>query len=289
MTISFRSILLMLGFVLIWTITEAVIAPLLLRHHPFQVVWLHYLMQLGLWVLIVGLRSPASLVRTGMPLTQILRALCLLLMPVSWALALQNGVGDAAYAAFWATPILVILFSALLFGDRLPALIWSAAVAGGLAGAALFLQPTNPEGLEWLAILGMPLSFSLFIVLTRRLKSEPVAANLFYLTVGIVVLITPAIPAVWMAPDLQDLLYFLITGGLSLMALLLLDRAARTAPFAPVAPLLLAPIPMTFALIWLADFDSIALRTLVLVSGVCLACAVPILLGVQVLRKKIHS
>ncbi|KCZ51574.1 DMT family transporter [Hyphomonas pacifica] len=289
MTMASRSIALMVGFVLVWILTEAIIGSLLNAYSPLQIVWMHYLMQLVIWGLVVGVRGPKRLVRTGKLTFQFLRAVMLLMMPLSWAFARQQGFGDTAYAAFWATPFLVILFTAILSKDRTPAFLWLAAIAGGLAAGLIFVQPAIPHARALAGIIGMPVSFSLFIVLTRALKTEPTSANLFYLPLGIVACLMPFIPKVWMAPDLQHILFFMLTGGMSLVALWMLDKAAKTAPVAPVAPLLLAPIPLTFLLNWLSTHQRPGLQVLILLAIVCLASITPILLGFNALRKRLPS
>lgn len=284
-----RSISLMAGFVLVWTVTEAIIGLLLNAYSPLQIVWMHYLMQLVVWALVMGLRGPKKLVRTGKLPLQFLRAVMLLMMPLSWAFARQAGFGDTAYAAFWATPFFVILLTSILSRDRTPGFIWLAAIAGGLSAALIFIQPAIPHVRALAGIIGMPVSFSLFIVFTRALKTEPISANLFYLPLGIVACLTPFLSKVWMAPDLQHILLFTLTGGMSLVALWMLDKAAKTAPLAPVAPLLLAPIPLTFLMNWLSTHQRPDLQILILLAIVCVASIAPILLGFKALRKRLPS
>ncbi|WP_430404394.1 hypothetical protein [Hyphomonas sp.] len=289
MTGSYRTISLMLGFVLVWTVTEAIVGTLLNQYPPFQVVWLHYLILLCMWVAIAGFRSRGDLIRTQKPVTQILRAVFLLLMPVSWAFASNAGYGHAVHAAFWGTPILVILFSAILLGERANHMTWLVATMGSVAAMAIYAQgDIIPFGFVWLAILGMPVSFSLFLVLSRALRGEKTSTNLFYVTAGIVIILAPFMPGMWVELELRHSLHFAVTGVLGLLALLLLDRAAFLAPIAPSAPLLLAPVPLAFLAGWLIDNEGYNSNRIVLLAIICIACATPLIFTLNAHLKRIN-
>tara|TARA_R110001606_G_scaffold398973_1_gene579774 strand:- start:6824 stop:7693 length:870 start_codon:yes stop_codon:yes gene_type:complete len=286
MTASYRTIFLMLGFVITWTATETIVGTLLDRYPPFQVVWLHYLTLLLIWVAIIGVRAPRTLLRTQKPVTQILRAVFLLLMPVSWAFALRSGFGHTVNAAFWAAPILVILFSALLLRERPSLVTFLAATAGSIAAVLIYAQGPIPVGFAWFAVLAMPVSFSLFLVLSRSLRSETIMANLFYLTAGIVIILTPFIPFMWVALELQHILHFAVTGVLGLLALSLLNRAAFEASLAPTAPLLLVPVPLAVLASWLTNNGGYNSYSFLLLATICVACAIPLITALNARLKR---
>ena len=79
-----RAMLLMLGFVTLWALIEAMAAHVLRRYSPYQVVWTRYAVHLLLMLLVWGWRQPATLWRTGRPVFQLARSLLMLGMPASW-------------------------------------------------------------------------------------------------------------------------------------------------------------------------------------------------------------
>ncbi len=286
MTASYRPIFLMLGFVITWTATETIVGTLLNRYPTFQVVWLHYLTLLMMWVAIIAIRAPGTLLRTQKPVTQIFRAAFLLLMPVSWAFAVRSGFGHTVNAAFWAAPILVILFSALLLKERPGVVTFLAATVGSIAAVLIYAHGPIPVGLMWFAVLAMPVSFSLFLVLSRSLRSETIMANLFYLTAGIVIILSPFIPFIWVALELQHILHFAITGVLGLLALSLLNRAAFEASLVPTAPLLLVPVPLAILVGWLTSDGGYNSYSFLLLAIICVACAIPLLTALNASLKR---
>jgi drug/metabolite transporter (DMT)-like permease len=287
MTGPYKTIGLMLGFVLVWTATETIVGTLLQQYPTLQIVWLHYLVMLVMWAALVGIRSPRKLLITQKPATQIFRAVSLLLMPVSWIIASRAGFGHMAQAAFWGAPFLVLMFTAILLRERSSLPTWLAAAAGSIAAITIYAQGASvPSGLEWFAVLGMPVAFSMLIVLSRVLRSETMNANLFYLTAGIVVILTPLIPEIWVALKLQHLIHFAVAGVLGLLALWLLDRSAFTASPGPVSPLLLAPVPLAYLVGWLTDNGEHNLQKLALLAITCIACATPLLFALNTCLKR---
>jgi drug/metabolite transporter (DMT)-like permease len=273
-----RSMALMLGFVLLWTVVEGVAADLLARYSPFQVVWMRYLVHLVCMIILFGLRSPRRLVETRRPVYQLARSLMMLIMPASWIIGLQAGVGGAVFAAFWSAPLLVLAFSALILREAAHSLAWLAAAVGGIAAALIFAGGPLPSGAEWLAVAGMASSFSLYVVMTRSLRSEPLAANLFYTALGVFVALTPVMPAIWQTPAIADLPAFAAVGGFGLVTLWMLDRAAAAAPLGPATPLMLAQVPFSLTLGWIAGHghpDAFGLACLLVV---CAASLVPFLI-----------
>lgn len=279
MTATQRSIGLMLGFVLLWTIVEGVAADLLARYSPYQVVWMRYLVHLVCMIVIVAPRSPRRLVATRRPVYQLARSMMMVIMPASWIVGMQAGFGGAVLAAFWLSPLLVLAFSVVMFREAAHPLAWVAAVVGGIAAAPLFAGGSMPSGAEWLAVAGMALSFSLYVVMTRSLRSEPLEANLFYTAFGVFVVLTPVMPGLWQMPPLADLPAFAAVGGFGLIALWMLDRAAAAAPLGPATPLILAQIPFSLTLGWLSGHgrpDALGLACLLVV---CAASLVPFLIA----------
>jgi len=105
-----------------------------------------------------------------------------------------------------------------------------------------------------------------------------VAANLFYTAFGVLVALTPVMPAVWQTPALADLPFFAAVGGIGLVTLWMLDRAAAAAPLGPATPLILAQVPFTLTLGWVVGHGHPGAFGLACLVVVCAACLVPFLI-----------
>ena len=179
---------------LLWLATELV-ASLTFRTTPLpQLVWLRYLFHLARMVMIFGVPSRFSFVRTSRPWLQLFRSLLMLAMPLSYGLAAQTARPQAVFGVFWVAPLMVIAMSALV-GERVPRFAW---VGGGIAWIGALIVYTPPVLLMSWAVfpaLVMAASFSLYIVLTRVLdRTEPLLTNLFYSALGVFLALSIAMP-----------------------------------------------------------------------------------------------
>jgi drug/metabolite transporter (DMT)-like permease len=279
MMAAYRSMAFMLGFVLLWAAIEWIAGGLLARYSAYQVVWSRYLVHLVCMIILVAPRSPRRLVVTRRPFYQLARSMMMLIMPAAWIIGLQAGIVQNVLAAFWSSPLLVLALSALFLREGAHPLAWLAAAVGGIAAALIFAGGAVPVGAQWLAVGGMAGSFSVYVVMTRSLRNEDVTANLFYTAFGVLIALTPVMPAVWQAPRLADLPIFAAVGGFGLVALWMLDRAAAAAPLGLAAPLILAQVPFSLTLGWLAGHghpDKFGLACLIVV---CAACLVPLIVA----------
>lgn len=253
MTANRRAILLMLVFVFLWAGIEAMAANVLRHYSPYQVVWTRYAVHLALMAALWGWREPASLWQTRRPVFHVGRSLLMLGMPASWVIGMQMGVsGHAVMTIFWISPLLILGLAWVFLQDRVPPLVWLAtcvACAGGLLvnglhglpGASLLIYP-----------LGMALCFSAYVVMTRSLRTETTRTNLFYTAAGVFVVLTPAMPGLWIMPSLPDLLVMVVIGLLGYVTLLALDRSAAAAPVSISAPFAYLQIAFTVPLFWVA-------------------------------------
>jgi drug/metabolite transporter (DMT)-like permease len=232
-----RSMLLMIMFVALWAAVEVLAAGVLLAYSPYQVVWTRYAVHLLAMLALFGWRDPASLLRTQRPLFQLARSLMMLVMPASWIIATQQGVGvGTLMSIFWLSPLLVLGLAHVFLGERAPWPLWLAATIG-CAGAVLLLGPSGPLELRLLPALTMALSYSLYTVMTRSLRGERTRANLFYTALGVFVALSPVMSSVWITPGLRDLFVLCGVGLLGLATLYALDRLAAAAPVSLSAPL----------------------------------------------------
>ena len=255
-------------FVLLWAFIETLAAGVLTRHSPFQVVWTRYGVHLLLMVLYVGSRDGArrlpTLWRTRRPTIQVARSLLMLGMPASWAIAWRLGVDTTTtMAIFWASPLLVLAFARAVLGEVVPRFVWGAtalACAGAwtLLGVGMLPQP-------WLLILPVTMAgtFSLYVVMTRSLREEPLRANLFHTALAVFVSLTPLMFRVGRMPSPRDGLVMIAVGALGLAALWALDRAVADAPVWAVGTAIALELPFAVAFGWLAGHHGLTRSALI--------------------------
>ena len=233
------SMLLMIAFGVLWAVLEAVATHLSHAYSPYQVVWTRYAVHLGFMLAVWGWRQPLSLVKTHRPVFQFGRSALMLIMPASFVVGLTRGLDrDTLMAVFWVTPLLILAFSAIFLRETATFML-SLAAGGAVAGAVLLSSPEHspPSIRSLLWPLVMAGSFSLYVVMTRSLRTESTRANLFYTALGVFLALSPLMPAVWVTPTLHDLAVMVAIGLLGWVSLYCLDRMAADAPVTEVAPL----------------------------------------------------
>jgi hypothetical protein len=158
-------------------------------------------------------------------------------MPFSFVMALTLGVsGDTIWSVFWVAPVLIVWAAHAWLGEPAPPRVWVFAGLGALATMLLYsLSRPVPAWLLVLPVI-MSLSFSLYVVMTRNLRHEPVLANLFYTALGVFLVLTPIMPRIWVQPSPHDAMVMAGIGLLGLVTLFALDRATAAAPVAATAP-----------------------------------------------------
>lgn len=274
MTGRARSLWCLLGFLLGWAIVEVLGSRLLLRYSAFQLVWTRYLVHLSVLLAIFGWRDPGRLLRTRRPTFQIVRSLMMLIMPASWVLASKMQALNVVFGGFWVAPLLIIALSTWLLHERAGWELWLAAAVGGLAAAAVFSGLALPAGAQWLPLLGMAGSFSIYVVMTRSLRHESTRANLFYTALGVFACLTPVMLTTWQMPRLVDVPLFFGVGAIGLITLWMLDRSAAYAPVSETAPLILAQVPFGESLGWIGGNGPLDTRTLVCLAVIGVACSI---------------
>jgi drug/metabolite transporter (DMT)-like permease len=243
-----RSMLAMVAFVALWAALDAVASRLHGHYSPYQVVWTRYAVHLAFMVAVWGWRDPASLWRTRRPVFQWSRSMLMLGMPASWAIAMSAGVASGTLMSiFWLSPLLILALARAFLGERASASVWL--ICGVACAGALMLTVPGPLPSPSLLVfpLGMALTFSLYVVMTRSLRSETSRANLFYTALGVFVVLTPWMPHVWVAPSAHDMVVFTGVGLLGYLGLFALDYFAAAAPVSVAAPL--AYLQLVFALV----------------------------------------
>jgi drug/metabolite transporter (DMT)-like permease len=236
----------MTGFVGLWTIVEALAAPMFGHISPYQIVWTRYGVHLLFMVAIWGWRDPGSLLRTRRPMYQLGRSLLMLCMPASWIIATQRGVEQGTLMTlFWLAPLLVLAMAHAFLREPVAIRYWIVAIVMFL-GVCLIVGPFQITSISDLVFpLAMAGSFGLYVVMTRGLRDETVQANLFYSALGVFCCLTFLMPVIWVTPSMKEFAALVGVGLLGFGALLALDRAVTAAPLSASAPFLYVQIPLT--------------------------------------------
>lgn len=249
-----QAFLLMLAFTVAWVLLEEMLGARLQNSYPLmQVVWCRYAAHLAILLLLFGWREPSRLWRTRRPLFQLARSLLMLLMPLSFAVALRAGTpANVVWATFWVlAPLMLLAATRWWLREAVPAPAWAATALGGIAALAVFAPTMAVSASQLAAPLLMALSFAVYVAMTRSLRDERVHANLFFTAAGVFVVLTPFVAAIWVPPSAHDALVLAAIGAVGLVSLLALDRAAALAPLSGTAAALYLHLPALVAATWI--------------------------------------
>lgn len=218
-------------FALCWAVLEIGLGSLLRNPYPLlQIVWCRYAAHLSVAAAIWAWRHP-PMWRTGRPAFQLARSLLMLTMPGAFTWAVTTGVSaDFVWTVFWIAPLLIIAFAGVALRERPPAVVLIAAALGAIAAGAIFGHLHAASPLAIALALAVSLSFSLYVVMTRSLRTEPVAANLFYTAIVPFLVLTPLMFQIGVWPSLHDAAVMVSIGVVGFGALYALDRACHAAP-----------------------------------------------------------
>jgi drug/metabolite transporter (DMT)-like permease len=208
-------------------------------YSPYEIVWIRYGTHLALMLLLWAPADPRRLARTRHPGLHAVRALTMLVMPVTFVVAITRYPMDAVLAVFWIQPLMATAFAAVGLRERVPLRWW---VAGGVAyaGSLMLYPPARVLRADLLILpLAMAACFALYQVLTRAMREEPTVVRLFYTALGVWVPLSVAVPWFWTTPTPRDLVLMMTVGVLGYVALFYLDRALDEASVAKVAPFVL--------------------------------------------------
>lgn len=275
-------------FAISWMIGEELLgAHLYVRYDLMQVVWCRYAAHLLLMIFVWGWWRPQLLWRTRRPWFQLSRSMLMLVMPLSFAFAVGlRTAADVVWAVFWITPLLILALARALIGERAPAVWWLLAGASVVA-AVVVLRPSlevTPAEFVWPTM--MALSFSLYVVMTRSLRGETFQANLFYSALGVFLLLTLWMPAVWITPPLHDIALLAGIGIIGFVGLLALDRAADRAPVSSWAPALHLQVAAVAVFAWSIGGHTPAASGIV---GLLAIVAIALYLWREESRRRLHA
>ncbi len=222
----------------LWALMEIVTAYAAMNYSLYQVVWVRYATHLLFMLVVFTPRYGRKLFSTQKLGIQLVRALMMLVMPVSFILAVNYMSVGNILSVFWLAPMMIMGLSMWLLKEKAPWYIWLITIVG--LGCVLFLtRPKAPmTTLGIVLALAMGLSFSLYVVMTRLLREESTLTNLFYTAVGVLVPLSFRLPTFWKPLTLQGGLLMAIVGLLGFALLWVLDKATEITSTAVTAPFL---------------------------------------------------
>ncbi len=215
------------------SMVEIVAGPVLGRYSPYQVVWSRYAIHLLIVLAWTGRSAPW---RTRRPGRHLLASACMLLMPHYFVVGSRSVPPENVWAFFWISPLLAMAIGWLALGERPALSSWLSAAACFPASLLIFGDLPVPPASGLLAPLAMALSFAVYIVVVRNLRDEGMATKLFYTAAGVFLALSPAMPGLFVLPDLRAVLAQIAIALLGLVFLAFLDRALESAPVATMAP-----------------------------------------------------
>jgi len=204
----------------------------------YQVVWVRYATHLLFMLLVFFPRNGIKLVFTPRLGLQLLRAVMMLIMPVSFILAVDYMSAGNILTIFWLSPLILIALSMFLLKEKVSWHYYLLAVFG-LACIIVLTHPNRSfNAIGVILSLAMGLSFSLYLILTRMLRDEPTLTNLFYTAVGVLVPLSLRLPAFWKPLTWQSGFMMALVGMLGFLLLWLLDKSLEMISVAVSAPFL---------------------------------------------------
>jgi drug/metabolite transporter (DMT)-like permease len=226
----------------------------LAQHYPVAgIVFVRYIVQMLLMVIVLAPRMGMGLVRTTNLRLQVVRGVILTLSSLAFLSALAHmPLAEAASIAFM-TPIIIAVLAGRVLNEKVGPRTWLA-LAGGFTGVLLIVRPGGGF-FTWAALL--PLLSALFMAFYQMLTSKLAGRDaplttLFYPALIGTALVPVAAPTQLVLPTtLGHAALFLLIGVLGGLGHLLLIQAHHYAPSSMLSPFMYAQLIMALFLGWL--------------------------------------
>jgi drug/metabolite transporter (DMT)-like permease len=167
---------------------------LLKEHSLFVVVWARYVGQMLLVTAYVRHRTGPHFWRTRHPRAQLARSALLVVTSAAFYVGLRYLPLAEATAIMFATPLLVVLMSGPVLGER-PTRGRVGAALAGFVGVLLLLRPGSAAlHPAVVVVLGAALCNAFYQMLTSKVAGDGTNTSLFYSTVVGAVVLTLALP-----------------------------------------------------------------------------------------------
>ncbi|MBO67930.1 MAG: hypothetical protein CL398_06420 [Acidiferrobacteraceae bacterium] len=243
----------MIAAMLIVPFMDAIAKSLSSRFPILQIVWGRFFFHFIIIAPLVFYREKWGVFSTEKPFWQISRGLFLLAATLCFFGAIKYIPLADATALIFFDAVIVVGLSSVILKEKVSVSRWLASGLG-LVGVLIIVRPGFEE-FHWASLSALAASafFALYLLSTRFLSehSAPLT-TLLYQSVGGFVLMSIAMPFVWVTPRLFDLLLMATIGLTGAIGHLLLIRAFQDADASLLAPYRYAEIIMQVILgFWL--------------------------------------
>lgn len=177
---------------------------------------------------------------------------------------------------YLASSLFVSVGAALFLGETIDR-ARGIAIVVGFVGVLIALQP-SAQTMSWPALIAILASvlFAGLLLLTRFLRQTPDMVLASQQFAGTLLLGLVLAPSGWITPSATDLVWFAISGAVSAVGLLCVNRSLRLAPASVVVPYQYTMIIFAAAFGWLLFGDVPSRAT---VAGVAIIIAAGLYLG----------
>lgn len=272
------AVLLAVGAVALFAIAD-VIAKYLVQRYPVPLIALsRHGVQAAVMVAVLAPRRGRGILRSAQPWLQVVRGVVFVASSLSFIASLRwLPLGDAT-AIIYTTPILVVLLSVALLGERMTPARW-AFVAAGFVGVLLIVRPGGSilQGAA-LLVLGAAACYAFYQLLTRRLRGDDPLVTLLYPALCGTLLFAVLLPFVYEPAPMPwpDVALILFLGAPATAGHFLFIHAFRRAPASALTPFTYSQLVFAVLLGWLffdnvPDGWSLAGTAIIAASGLALA------------------
>jgi drug/metabolite transporter (DMT)-like permease len=228
---------------LLFSSQDGISKYLTLFYSPILVVWMRFVIQVGLTAAVFVPRMGMSILHTKQLKLQLARGVCMVTASVSFVVGLLYVPIGEATAVVFLSPMLLTWFAGKILKEKIKLGQWIA-VGSGLVGVMVIVRPGS--ALFTPAIL-LPLtgafSMAMFQLLTRRLlTTDHIVSTNFITGVFSTIVMSSLVWYFWKTPTLPDFLLMLVGGSFATIGHLLLTYSYRHGSVVMLAPFSYAQI-----------------------------------------------
>jgi len=252
-----------------------------------QLIFFRALLSLGGLVLIVAMRGELGQVaRTRRPLGHFWRGLVGTLGMAFTIVALHNLPLPESIAISFATPLVLVVFSALFLGETVHLHRWAVVIVGFL-GVVLISSPrltvfsggfsfgTGPAVGVLAALAACGFSATVHLLVRKLVQTEPSLTIVFYFFVTSTVFSLATLPFGWVMPTPEQWLLIALVGVTSVAGQVLMTESYRHADMSVLAPfeylsLVLSALIGYFAFAEVPTWQMLAGSAIVVAAGLFL-------------------
>jgi drug/metabolite transporter (DMT)-like permease len=274
-----HGIVMMLLAVGLLSIMDAGLKELAAAYPPFQVAALRAASSwpiVAVWVFTQ--MSPRELLRIRWPL-HLLRGALGVMMLGAFAWSLRSLPLTTAYTLFFVAPLMIVLLSRPILGEKIGAHRWIA-IGGGFAGVVVAMRPdtTGVAGWAGLAVLVAAFGYAVSAITVRVLARSDGTPKMVFWLLTFIALGAGAIAAPgWVALKPE---HWLLVAGVGIVGAA--GQFTITEAFARGEASVIAPLEYT-ALVWGLAFDALIWHALP-GAGTWLGAAIIVACGVYLIR-----